>query len=302
LIGYHNHTETAQTLHHNAIASSGLPSAATATASPSSATTSPLSLTKPQQKVLLFAMKKNLCHAMFANDAMPRQKDEHNNIIRAAINAASDTVLGMHPPPIKLRSRGVDHMWETSSAFRKYAENTVDIHFGLQQPLRGTTDADEVSHRRQSATILLAMENYRFLHMIVDVSKIPYCSINSFYLILQGTTLYFEHACIRSAISRVVWKTLKCSDVLQPENMAPLVALVATSFIIALEVRAATTENPSSEQFLEIYRQVFDFISHIVYTDPVAQNNFIEFCTLVISCSYSVLGPGVAETPDENDF
>jgi hypothetical protein len=124
LIGYHNYIKTAQMLHHDTITSCG--QSYTAIASPSSATASPLSLTKPQQKVLLFSMKKNLCHAMFTNAAMPHSKDKHNNIIQDPIKSASDAVLSMHPPSIKLRSWGVNHMWETCSAFHKYAENTVD--------------------------------------------------------------------------------------------------------------------------------------------------------------------------------
>ena len=83
--------------------------------------------------------------------------------------------------------------------------------------------------------------------------------------------------------------------------MVLLIALVAASFITALELRVAT-EKLSSERFPKIYREVSNFISSVVCADPVAQNNLIEFCTLVAQRSYSVLGPGVAESPEDNDF
>ena len=69
-------------------------------------------------------------------------------------------------------------MWETCAAFRKYAKDTTDLLFALEQPLRAVTDAGEVSHQQQSVMTLLTMENYAFLHMIIDASKFPFVCLS----------------------------------------------------------------------------------------------------------------------------
>ncbi|KAN0093230.1 hypothetical protein V8E55_004014 [Tylopilus felleus] len=107
---------------------------------------SPLtSLTKQQRLSLFSAVKKNIDRLMFANDAVPRTRVERNNMIKAAINTASEDVLGYHPPPVKLQAHCIDVMWEICMAFRQYAEDTVDLFFALQLTLQD--DGDEIAHR-----------------------------------------------------------------------------------------------------------------------------------------------------------
>ena len=110
---------------------------------------------------------------MFTNDAVPRMRVERNNMIKAAINTASEDVLGYHPLPVKLRVCCVDVMWETRTAFRQYVEDTVDLFFALQLTLQD--NRDEIAHRQHITWSLLAQQQYAYFHLcdVVSISSSP---------------------------------------------------------------------------------------------------------------------------------
>ena len=99
---------------------------------------------------------------MFATD-MACTKEERNQLIKSSVNTASNDVLSYSPPPMKFCVRGVDMMWEACAAFCQYAENTVDIFFGLQLPLWGNWD--EITHRQETIHSILTQENYMYFHI-----------------------------------------------------------------------------------------------------------------------------------------
>ena len=110
---------------------------------------------------------------MFANDAVPHTRVEQNNMIKAAINTASEDVLGYHPPPVNLQACCIDVMWEIHTTFRQYAEDTVDLFSALQLTLQD--DGDEITHRQHITRSLLAQQQYAYFHLrdVVSISSSP---------------------------------------------------------------------------------------------------------------------------------
>ena len=170
--GYHDKTQKT-----SKNSTDALPTATTSHApddAPTNLAPSPLtSLTKQQRLSLFSAVKKNIYQSMFANNAVPRTRVERNNMIKAAINTASEDVLGYHPLPVKLRVHCVDVMWDIRTAFRQYAEDTVDLFFALQLTLQD--NRDEIAHRQHITRSLLAQQQYAYFHLrdIVSISSFP---------------------------------------------------------------------------------------------------------------------------------
>ena len=72
--------------------------------------------------------------------------------------------------------------------------------------------------------------------------------------------------------------------------MTPIVALVAGSYVVALErwqSGIVEEQKASNDSFLDICRCVQSFITNNVMTDNAVQQRFLDHCTLIVLHSHS---------------
>ena len=104
---------------------------------------------------------------------------------------------------------------------------------------------------------------------------------------LQGV-LFFEHDCFKQAITSMVWHKYHSQKLVQALKMAPLIALVAASFLVALErwKTGYIKQEDSREQILTFCQTVQEFISNHILTNEPAKQRFFTHCGLIMSRCY----------------
>jgi len=245
--------------------------------------------TRVQANVLFLTIKKHIYRSIFSLDAMPPTGDEQDAVIWHAIESASEEVLGYSLEPRladKFHERCASIMSAVWSAFREVADITAKTYFELSLPFQWDKKYEEediqkeISYtRNRIKDILDADDEFSIFHVHRDQ--------------YAGTTFYFEHECILNAISCVVWKDLRCGNVLQAESMAPLVSLAAASFIVAVQsLRSGYSRRQPVpfEQFAEVYRRARNYMNTVVLENPSARDRFTTFCGLLISRDKSWYG------------
>ena len=104
---------------------------------------------------------------------------------------------------------------------------------------------------------------------------------------LQGV-LFFEHDYFKQAITSMVWHKYHSQKLVQASKMAPLIVLVAASFLVALERQKTgyVKQEDSHEQILTFCQTVQEFISNHVLTNEPAKQRFFTHCGLIMSRCY----------------
>ncbi|KAF8418930.1 hypothetical protein L210DRAFT_3510920 [Boletus edulis BED1] len=239
---------------------------------------SDLEITKTQIEDISKRVKHSLYAYMFTTNPVPLTKKERERLINDSIKNASEMILGYSPPPKRghYHKLCIDTMSNARSAFRKYAENTVETFFNLDLPIRSTENVTE--HRCNAAQSLLSKPDLNFFH-VFDKTPMYYTNRTA----AQGAIFYFEHQAISKLIEHVMGTDLKCTDVLRGTSMKPVIALAAASFKLALARRTTAPEEPAglSDDRLVIERGSAE------YTLPRQQHRSADEPHLALSCMSS---------------
>ncbi|KAG6370135.1 hypothetical protein JVT61DRAFT_12437 [Boletus reticuloceps] len=208
-------------------------------------------------------IKNALYTYMFSTNAVPPTKEDRKSLIDRSIKNASQIVLGHSSPPKMghYHKLCIDTMSNARSAFRKYAENTVEVFFDIDPPVRSGENV--IEYRRIAAQGLLNQPG-------LDV----------FHVFHEGDVFYLEHQCISKLIEHVIGMDLKCAGVLQAASMKPLIALAVASFKLALLRRTTAPEEPAAAFFGEAYQGACSFIDGL---DGDARATLVTFSSFLIS-------------------
>ena len=85
-----------------------------------------------------------------------------------------------------------------------------------------------------------------------------------------------------------MWHKYHSQKLVQASKMTPLIALVAVSFLVALERQKTgyVKQEDSREQILIFCQTVQEFISNHVLTNEPAKQRFFMHCGLIMSRCY----------------
>lgn len=116
---------------------------------------------------------------------------------------------------------------------------------------------------------------------------------------------YFEHPCFEDAIGNVVWDQFQCGAMLPADSFIPLFALVAASYVAALERRRTGMTAPntvSDDDFQELCRNIQAYILSLFANNFLAREEFNRHCEQMIALVISKWGERVAQIPHDTDF
>lgn len=114
-------------------------------------------------------VKKKIYGHILSVNVAPLKDQDRDTMYNMILEEASFDIFGTACMPVSLSTNCINLAWTVRSAFRKYADQSVDRLFDLWPPLRGSQDT--VAYRAGRVQALLSLEHYGYFHKVLDMVR-----------------------------------------------------------------------------------------------------------------------------------